>query len=141
MDIVTPLVAGFTALTPLAHKVLQQVGQAMSFQDVLQTPPSESLEDGPAAEDGVEVQAELSEWQEEVTRLLLLAGIDVRDPIELRQGRDGGLEVRSAHPQADQIEQLLNSDPQLMQQFRQLVQALADQTANGDPHDVRIALS
>jgi hypothetical protein len=67
-----------------------------------------------------------------VLEKLEAAGVDLSVPLELGLSVDGSIEVRNAHIQALEVEQLLNADAELVTQFQTLLTSLAKSSAASD---------
>jgi len=130
MNILAPLAAGL-ALAPTAVKVVGNLAHQLSFSQFLSSPPALPAE--PAAPKDATSDAQLEEFRKLLHDRLSLAGVDLSDPVTLGMTSWGEIEVRSPHLQATEIEDLLNSDPDLMRRFYQTA-ALA----SGAPLDPQI---
>ncbi len=60
----------------------------------------------------------LSDLQRTLAGLFGGAGIDSSQPIAIEQGPEGTLSVSNGHPDADKIEQVLASHPELVTKFK-----------------------
>jgi hypothetical protein len=121
MNILGPLAAGL-ALTPLASKSLDRLSDKLSFASLLAPEPD------PVASDDAQPDSLAGEKLEALRRKLaarlLVAGIDLSQPVELGFSLNGQIEVRSAHLQAFEIEQLLNRDAESKREFLEVAEQL-----------------
>jgi len=115
MNILAPLAAGL-ALAPTAAKAIGELAHQLSFSHLLAPPtPAETTTPNDATSEDISAQVE--KFRQQLRERLSLAGIDLSDPITLGATPWGEIEVRSPHFQAIEIEDMLNSDPELLRRF------------------------
>lgn len=114
----------------VAGAASQSIGDITScFADLLKPDPAEKeeptppavLESLPTTVAGIEEAARqaLARFQELIAPKLAELGIDTGQPMTLTVDRLGNIRETSGHPQADEIEHLLESNDQAARYFRQ----------------------
>ncbi len=131
---ITPLyVAGASLAASVAGEATKQVAEgareAMSFLDHLRDTSLLSIQGGGEA-DGLNLddlandsQKSLTDFAHRVSAKLSNAGIPTSFPIQFESNPDGTLKVTNDHPDAAEIERLINEEPELVNEFHRLEQA------------------
>ena len=144
-----------TALAPLAREVVGQITDGLSFQRLLASGDTSHANDVAAAgEDSAarfaespeaarldairrQPRKELEAYVDRLRHRLSAAGIDLTEPIPLKVGHRGDIQVDGQHPDRAAIEDLLAADSQLTSTFRLLANAFNSQ--NGGASADRLA--
>ena len=135
------------SLTPLAHRMGQQIEGVLSFFDHLKPEAAEDTSpDAPAesSDEAVNPFAEaLRRFHEQAAARLTAAGVDLSLPVEVAFNSQGQLAVVSAHPDLTRIENELNSDHELTSAFAALAEqhAALEYPALGGPGPAAVPLA
>ena len=109
--ITTSLIGGATRI---AGNLASRVGEVIGFDEVLRADPN-------AADGGAEqLRGELIQA---IRQRLSRMGIDANQPLRLSVTQHGKLRVTEQHRRAAEIEAVLNADPQLISQAKELHRA------------------
>jgi hypothetical protein len=128
-----------TALGVVADRAIDAVKEGLSFLDVLRDAPASETEAPQASTPApVDPSGLIASLREHFARL----GIDLSNPVPLKQDGQGGVIVDGEHPNRVLIESLFNTHGELTEQFHALAIALAEEAGNNeyDSEDFRLVI-
>jgi hypothetical protein len=135
MNILAPIAAG-AALAPIAANAVRGLVHQLPFANYLA--PQKLTDEKSKQDQSSKLLAHVENFQKQLREQLEHAGIDLSDAITLGISPLGQIEVRSPHHQALQIEQTINGNPELKQQFYQTAAMVA--AGSVEPREIAAAM-